>query len=212
MLGALAGFLEKFIEERSTPLPKVCKEIAEFTKKEIPQHAMLSSPLQALLLKFLVEITSSKKVLELGTFTGYATLAMASGLPPDGKIVSIDREKKYLEIARKFWDKDPNGGKIQEIHGEILKVLPRLEEGWDFVFIDADKINLIGYLELSLEKISPQGLIVVDNIFWGGKVFLEEKDEETQAIQAFTQYVVGREDLEKLLLPIRDGLYLIRKK
>lgn len=201
--------------EKSDSAGQLCQDLELETKASQPLHRMLCGPLECSLLKSLIHLNGSKKILELGTFTGYSALSMAEALPEDGIVVTIDKNKKINEVAKKFWSQSIHGKKIEALFGEALEVLKTLEGHFDLIFIDADKRNYKNYFDHCLELLSEKGAIVVDNVLWSGRVvdgYSSDEDKSTIYLQEFNNYIASREDLIKTLLPIRDGIYLIQKR
>ena len=200
--------------EKSNPASRVCSELEAFTKETQPLHRMLCGPLEASLLKGLIRLNGATNVLELGTYTGYSALSMAEALPSDGRVVTIDKNKKIHEVSGEFWKKSSHGHKIEALFGDGLTVLETIDDKFDLIFIDADKRNYINYLNKGLELLNERGVIVVDNVLWSGRVvegYSEELDKSTEFLKEFNNYVESRRDLVKTLLPIRDGIYIIQK-
>jgi len=172
--------------------------------------------LEGSFLGFLVSLTGAKTILEVGCFTGSSALAMAERLPEDGKLLTLDVNPKTNEIAQKFWAESPAGKKIQAIIAPALETMQTLKadgKKFDLIFIDADKPNYANYLSLGLELLSPQGFVIVDNCFYGNDVLRDSPETENgKAIRKFNHMVFEDKSLEKVLLPVRDGIYLIRKK
>ncbi|WP_372651734.1 O-methyltransferase [Halobacteriovorax sp.] len=202
--------------EKSTCPGEVCNDLEVYTKENHPLHRMICGKLEASLLKFLISLSGASEVLELGTFTGYSALAMAESLPDGGRVTTIDKNKKISTISNEFWKKSEHGAKINQLFGDGLEVLSTLKSKFDLVFIDADKRNYQAYFDKCLELLNENGLIVVDNVLWSGRVVpgfnddLEE-DKSTKYLMDFNDYIESRNDLVKTLLPIRDGIYLIKK-
>ncbi len=172
---------------------------------------MLVGELVAGFLTTLISLGQVKRVLEIGTYTGYSALAMAEALPENGEIVTLDINAENVEIGKSFWQKSPHGQKIKSIIGDAHESIASLSGSFDMIFIDADKTGYIKYLRAGLEKLSKRGFIVVDNCLWSGDVLKESSsDQSTQALRSFNEYVAGRADLQKTLVPIRDGLFLIK--
>ncbi|MRI34593.1 methyltransferase [Endozoicomonas sp. OPT23] len=161
-------------------------------------------------LKMLVAISSSKRVLEIGMFTGYAALSMAEALPEGGEIYCCETNPQAIEVAEEFFQKSGQGNKLKVLFGRALDTIPTIEGELDFVFIDADKKKYREYVDLVLPMVRKGGLIVVDDALWKGGV-LDPQDERDQIIADLNQYFSGRVDLENVLLPIRHGLHIIRK-
>jgi caffeoyl-CoA O-methyltransferase len=158
----------------------------------------------------LARLVSARRVLELGTFTGYSALVMAEGLPDDGELITCDIDPEVTDIAKRYWSRSPHGGKIELRLGPALETLKTIEGPFDLVFIDADKENYINYWELCLPKTRSGGLLVVDNVLWGGEV-LDPKDETDKAIAEFNRHVYKDKRVEVVMLPVRDGLTLAYK-
>ncbi|MFG1494813.1 O-methyltransferase [Halobacteriovorax sp. ZH4_bin.1] len=207
--------IEKYCLNKSNIPSDLCVELGDYTKDNHPLGRMISGELVASLLGFFIRSNNYKTILEIGTFTGYSALAMAENIPDDGKVVTIDKNKKINTFAKSYWDRSEVGNKIEARFGDANLVLKDLAgQKFDLVFIDADKGSYRNYLELSLELLSDNGMIVVDNVLWNGKVTSENIDPEdktTNALVEFNNYIESRDDLYKTMLPIRDGLYLIQK-
>lgn len=200
---------------KSTCPSSTCDELESFTRENHPLHRMLCGKLEASLLGFLINISGAKKVLELGTFTGYSALSMAESLGEGGSVTTIDKNKKISTISKEYWGKSAANNKIKPLFGDALEVLETIDETFDLVFIDADKRNYKAYFDKCLELLSPNGFIVVDNVLWSGRVVpgysSDEEDKSTKYLVEFNDYISSRNDLTKTLLPIRDGIYLIKK-
>ena len=202
------------IDKSSSPSLE-CRNLEENTKNTQPLHRMLCGPLEASILKSLITLNSSQKVLELGTYTGYSALCMAESLPENGKVVTIDKNKKINVVAKEYWSKSIHSRKIQALFGDGLEVLNTINESFDLIFIDADKRNYIKYFDKCLSLLSEKGIIVVDNVLWSGRVvdgYCDEEDKSTVYLKEFNEYVSKKEGLVKTLLPIRDGIFLIQKE
>jgi caffeoyl-CoA O-methyltransferase len=191
-----------------------CAELEAETKNVEAMPEMLIGKLEASFLGLLIRATGAKRILELGTFSGYSALAMAEHLPTDGEIHTIDIVRK--DYTSRYWRESPHGIKIKSHLGAALEVIPNLTGRFDMVFIDADKENYSNYFELVVPKLTARGLIIVDNVLWSGRVLLDDEelvsDTATLAIKKFNQMVCSRADLHKTMLPIRDGILLISKK
>jgi caffeoyl-CoA O-methyltransferase len=207
----IPGEIEKYCIEHSTRPGTVVQELGEFTRKGIHGSNMLIGEMEAAVLGFLIKLGNVKKILELGTYTGYSALAMAEYLPVDGKIITVDINPHTTKIAQEFWDKSPHGKKITQILKPGLEALSSLQESFDLIFIDADKNNYSNYLEWSLSHLNPQGFIVVDNTLWHGKVLTPGADKQTDSIIGHNQKARDLIGYTKVLLPIRDGMFLIQK-
>ncbi len=210
------NFLDKSIEEycvshSSAPSP-VCQEIYDYTVKKVPMAVMITGPYEAAFLGFLVGLTGAKRVLEIGTFTGYSALAMAERLPEGGEVITIDINQDTSTLAKSFWKKSPVGNRIKPLLGDALTLLKEIKSPVDFAFIDADKARYPEYVQATLPLLSPLGMIAVDNTLWSGRV-LEEKtdDPDTLGVQKLNNWVRDNQALQKVLVPIRDGILLIGK-
>ncbi|MGP0567211.1 O-methyltransferase [Nitrospina sp. 32_T5] len=178
-------------------------------KLELPQ--MLTGRLEGRFLKLLVQILGAKRVLEIGTFSGYSALSMAEGLPEDGRLFTCDVDPAAIEMAKKYFHRSEHGSKITLLEGDALKSVEKVDGPLDMVFIDADKVNYLNYYEAVLPKVRSGGLIVVDNVLWSGRV-LNPKDESDHAIDDFNRSVHADDRVEGVLLTVRDGVYCLRKK
>ena len=200
------------LNHSSKPSPE-CDALEKHTRAYVPHAQMVSGGLVQSFLSILIKAAGVKRILEIGTFTGYSALAMAEQLPEDGKIVTLDINPETNKVAQEYWRKSPHGKKIESKLGDAITILNELQPGFDLVFIDADKLNYLNYLKRVQKLISINGLIVADNTLWSARVLEENpKDADTQGIKAFNDYVAAQPDLMCSLVPIRDGLMLIRKR
>lgn len=216
--------IEEYCIDKSTHPSHEALELEVYTRQNVHGSQMLIGRLEASFLGFLIRSISAKKILELGTFTGYSALAMSEHLPDSGEIITVDVNAKTVEIAKSFWNRSKNGNKIKSIIGPGLDVLSKFQtekQMFDMIFIDADKRNYKSYLDLSLSLLNDNGIIVVDNVLWSGRVVpgfvqtLDKEDQEhrnTNYIIEMNDYVAANSNLYSTLLPIRDGIFLIRKK
>lgn len=173
---------------------------------------MLSGPVQGKLLEMISHMIRPQRILEIGTFTGYSALCLAEGLTNDGELHTIEFREETAAIAHNFFRRSALYPKIKLHVGNALNIIPTLKESWDLVFIDADKPGYIDYFKLVLPAVRKNGFILADNIFFHGQVFTESpKGKSAKAIKAFNDFVHHSDDIDKLVLTIRDGLYLLRK-
>ena len=209
----------KFIDERlmdysikhsTTPSIK-CDDIQTHTKENVEMSQMLVGKLEGSLLGFFIRAIQAEHILEIVTFTGYSALAMAENLPANGQIITLDINPETSKIAHSFWGKSEHGKKITQILGPALDSLKSIDKQFDLIFIDADKINYQNYLDICLKKLSPKGIIVLDNMLWSGKVVKNDQDESTQILKRVNEWVKKQEDLYSTLLPVRDGMLLIKR-
>ena len=173
---------------------------------------MLSGHYQGRVLSILSKLIKPTSVLEIGTYTGYATLCLAEGLSEHGNIHTIDIKEELVDFQRKYFDLSGKGSQIHQHLGEAIHVIPTLNTTFDLVFIDADKSNYVNYFHLIIDKMSKGGIILSDNVLWSGKVIepLNPKDEDTKVLLEYNQLLKNDSRLETVMLPIRDGLTISR--
>jgi caffeoyl-CoA O-methyltransferase len=172
---------------------------------------MLSGRLEGTLLQMLAVSLGAQRILEIGTFTGFSALMMAAALPEDGKLITCEINPKAISIARSFFQRSPDGRKIELREGPALETLKTLAGPFDLVFIDADKETYTAYYEAALSLLAPNGLIAVDNVLWSGRV-LNPEDDNSRAIAAFNEHVRQDQRVTQVILTVRDGLMLIRRR
>lgn len=205
---ALKMYLEAFCE----PEPPLLTQIYRETQLKVLMPRMASGHYQGRLFSMLSKIILPKKILEIGTFTGYATLCFAEGLATDGKIITLDINEELEERVRSYFELAGLTGVIDYRIGDATKLLKTINEIFDLVFIDADKKNNLAYYELVFDKVRPGGIIIVDNVLWSGKVLNQNTDTATANINHFNNFIHADNRVEKLILPVRDGVFIIRKK
>jgi caffeoyl-CoA O-methyltransferase len=203
--------LEHYATEHTSEEPDLMRRLAKETVEKMERHRMLTGRLEGTFLKLLVRMLQAKRVLEVGTFTGYGTLMMASSLPVGGRVITCDVDPSAEAIASRYFAESRHGEKIELKMGPALETLRELSGPFDLVFIDADKKNYPRYYELCLERTRTGGAIVVDNVLWSGRV-LKPADEESRAIATLNDRVQNDDSVDNVLLPIRDGVMLIVKK
>jgi caffeoyl-CoA O-methyltransferase len=205
--------IESYAAAHSTPLPPLLDELTATTEREMGALSrMISGQLEGTLLQTLLFAMDAKRVLEIGMFTGFSAQMMAAALPDDGRIVTCDIEPRHIAIAKQFFARSPHGHKIEVREGPALDTLKTLEpRSFDFVFIDADKRNYINYYEASLPLLAQGGTIAVDNVLWSGRV-LDPKEEDDRAIVAFNDHVRADARVTSVLLSVRDGVMVIRRR
>lgn len=203
---------QEYAEKYSSPEDKLLQEIHEYTNNHHPEAVMLSGHLQGKLLEMLSSMIRPERILEIGTFTGYSALCLAKGLAPNGKLHTIEIRETDAARARSYFDRSPFSEQIVLHTGNALSIVPQLDEIWDFAFIDADKPAYVEYFNLVFPRLRKNGFILADNIFFHGQV-LEDRvsGKSAKGIQAFNDHIRQRKDIEKVVLTVRDGLYLIRK-
>lgn len=205
----LQNLLLKYCEPESELLQHIDRE----THLKVLMPRMLSGHYQGRVLSMLSKMNNPKRILEIGTFTGYATLCLAEGLTADGIIYTLDVNAELEDMVRKNFSKSSLNNKINYIIGDAQQSLKTLsEETFDLVFIDADKKNNGTYYDLIFDQVKPGGVIIVDNVLWSGKILNNAQDKDTKNIHNFNDYINADQRVEKLILPVRDGLLMIRKK
>jgi len=211
MLTLLKPELEEYAFTKTSTDGTLLQELTAETyeKMEIPQ--MLCGRLEGRFLKLMVQISSAKRVLEIGMFTGYSALSMAEGLPADGELITCDINPQAIEFAKRYFARSEHGKKIKVMEGAALDSIAKLSGQFDLAFIDADKGNYTNYYEAIMPLMKSGGVILVDNVLYSGEV-VEPKSSEGKAIASFNEHVTKDNRVEAVLLTIRDGVYLIRKK
>jgi len=189
----------------------VLRELREHCFEHYEDKAMLSGFVQGRVLSMFSHMIKPHSVLEIGTYLGYSTICLAEGLADGGKVISLDVNAETNAVAQSFIDKTEFADRIQLRLGEAAFVMQHMIGPFDLVFIDADKPNYSNYYNLVFDKVRPGGFIVADNVLWSGRVLDEEKDENTQALHEFNQMVLADDRVSNVLLPIRDGLMVVRK-
>ena len=203
--------LQTYLEQHCDPEPELLRYISRETHLRVPMARMISGHYQGRVLSFLSKISSPKRILEIGTFTGYSTICLAEGLAPDGIIDTIDVNEELEERVREYFSKSDFNSKIRYRIGNAAELIPSIDETFDIVFIDADKKNNETYYNLVFDKVRQGGLIIVDNVLWYGKIASGATDKDSNNIRSFNERVINDPRVEKLILPVRDGLLIIRK-
>ena len=204
--------IERYAEEHTTPPPELLARLAEETRATLESPQMLTGTVEGRFLEFLVYATGARRVLELGTYSGYSALSMAAALPDGGRIDTCEIDEEHAAVARRYIGESPYGDRIQLHLGPALETIERLEGEFDFVFIDADKENYVNYYEAVLPRLSERGLIGADNTLWSGRVLDDSDDSEgTRAIKAFNEHVRSDARVVSVMLTVRDGITLIRR-
>jgi len=206
--------LDNYIVAHSEQEPELLQQLTRETYQKVLQPIMLSGPYQGRVLSMISKLIKPKMILELGTFTGYSTLCLAEGLTSDGELHTVDINEELVDFQRKYFDKSDYGHQIIQHTGSALDIIPNLNINFDLVFIDADKPNYSNYFHLIIDKLNTGGIILSDNVLWHGKVVepLDEKDKSTKAVIDYNALLKNDERIETVLLPIRDGLTISRKK
>jgi len=203
---------EQYAKDHTTPESDLFYRLNRETHLKTLYPRMLSGHLQGQFLRMLSKTIHPGNILEIGTFTGYSTLNLAMGLAENGVLHTIDSNPESVEIGKKYYIEAGVINKIKTHIGNAMKIIPTLDEKFDLVFIDADKENYLNYYKMVFEKLNPGGIILADNAFWDGKVLDgNTSDKEAQGIKTFNEYVQNDHRVENVLIPLRDGLMMVRK-
>lgn len=204
--------VQAYAEELSTPLDSLSREVLDYTLKNHPESQMISGAFQGRFLAMISSLIHPRRILEIGTFTGFSALMLAAGLSENGILHTIELREEDADRAQSYFDRSPYRDQILLHRGNALNIIPKLEETWDLVFIDADKPAYIDYFNLVFPRLRKNGYIFADNIFFHGEVLQSPlKGKNAKAMRAFNDFIRQRDDIEKIALTIRDGLYLLRK-
>ncbi|HHJ51339.1 MAG TPA: O-methyltransferase [Phaeodactylibacter sp.] len=203
-----------YCELHSTPLGPVLEELRRETHLKTMAPQMLTGPVQGAFLQMLSKLLQPELIVEVGTFTGYSAICLAAGLREGGRLHTIEIDEELLRFGKKYYPRAGMEERIVQHLGDAREILPKLPDGFDLVFLDADKPSYAAYYEICLEKMKPGALLLADNVLWSGKVLNEkdrQTDEDTKALHAFNQMVQADPRVENFLLPLRDGLMMVRK-
>lgn len=203
--------LKDYLLNISDEEPPLLAKLREDTTKLIGLGQMLTGPIEAKFLQLLIKLKRAKNCLEIGTFTGYSALYMSAGLPIDGTLITCEINETHAQFAQRYFNQSPDGHKIKLRLGSALDTLERLTEPFDFIFLDADQKNYPLYYEKLISLLAKDSVLIVDNALWKMKVLQSEQDKTTQAIHQFNLLAKQDKRVETLILPIRDGLLMIRK-
>ena len=215
MIDITHPLIETYISEHSSGEPALLQQINRDTYAEVLMPRMISGHFQGRVLSMLSHMMRPKRILEIGTFTGYSALCLAEGLREGGELITIDINEELEDRVRSYFHQASMEDTITYLIGNAVTIIPSLEGIFDLVFIDADKHNYLQYYHLVFDKISPGGFIMVDNTLWNGKVgdpAVVSKDKDTRNLDDFNKYILQDNRVEKVILPVRDGITVIRKK
>ena len=205
--------IDEYAAAHSAAESDVCKLIREETYRTQDCPQMVVGPLEGAFLKVMARTVNAKRVLEIGTFTGYSALVMAEALSDDGTVLTCEIDADSAAFARRFWDKSPHGKKIHVRVGPALETMAALKGPFDLIFIDADKANYVNYYRRALDLISPNGVILIDNVLWSGRVLnTNNPDPSTTAIQELNRVVASDPRVTAVLATLRDGVFVIKPK
>lgn len=205
--------IEDYIRKNSSKEPEILKDLNKETHLKVLNPRMLSGHIQGRFLSIITKLIKPKKILEIGTYTGYSAICMAEGLIENGIIHTIDINEELVSIQNKYFAKSKCNNSIIQHVGDARSIIKSINEKFDLVFLDADKENYIEYYELVIEKVKKGGLIIADNVLWTGKVVEPEKDDDqlTQYLIDFNKMINEDDRVENIILPLRDGLNVILK-
>ena len=206
--------IEHYAQQHTQDEPELLKQLNLETWQTVLAPRMLSGPLQGRLLSLIAQLIRPKAILEIGTYTGYSALCLSEGLTQDGVLHTIDRNPELRALQQKYFDRSGKARQIIAHLGDATEILPGLEQKFDLIFIDADKSNYLNYLRLVTPMLNSGGLLISDNVLWSGKVTQKVKadDLDTKVLQEFNQQLKAHPEYQTVLLPIRDGLSIARKK
>lgn len=207
--------IDEYVVAHSENEPQLLQLLTRETYQKILQPRMLSGHYQGRVLSMISKLVNPTCILEIGTYTGYSALCLAEGLKENGSLHTIDVNEELVDFQRKYFDLSPYGNQIHQHLGNALEIIPLLKDTFDIVFIDADKENYASYFELIIDKLNPGGIILSDNVLWSGKILetkLKKEDKATPALKAYNKLLKEDKRVETIILPIRDGLTISRKK
>jgi caffeoyl-CoA O-methyltransferase len=205
--------IEEYAAAHSVAESDVCRLIREETYRTQDCPQMVVGPLEAAFLKVVALTVRARRVLEIGTFTGYSALTMAEALPEGGTVLTCEIDPDSAAFARRHWDKSPHGRKIEVRVGPALETLRTLTGPFDVIFIDADKANYVNYYRRAKDLIAPTGVILIDNVLWSGRVLnARHPDPSTTTIQELNRVVASDPRVTAVLLTLRDGVFVIKSK
>ncbi|MDT0675765.1 O-methyltransferase [Autumnicola musiva] len=206
--------IDNYIVKHSQQEPELLSRLNRETHQKILQPRMLSGHYQGRVLSLLSKIIRPENILEIGTYTGYSALCLAEGLTEDGILHTIDVNEELFDFQQKYFNASPYKANIKQYVGNALEIIPTIESCFDLVFIDADKPNYPEYFNIIIDKLNPGGVILSDNVLWSGKIVkdVSPDDESTRALLKYNKLLATDDRIETVILPIRDGLTLSRKK
>jgi caffeoyl-CoA O-methyltransferase len=210
----LPNKIDDYVVNHSQQEPKVLQELSKETWQKVLNPRMLSGAFQGRVLSMISKLIQPKNILEIGTYTGYSALCLAEGLSSKGKVITIDKNEELETLQNKYFKKSGYRNQIEQKVGNALEIIPKINEKFDLVFIDADKSNYVNYFHLIIDKMNSGGIILSDNVLWSGKVVeaLDPKDLDTKVLLDYNKLLNSDDRIETVLLPIRDGLTISRVK
>ena len=207
----VAPEIEAYAEAHSMPESAVCRRLREETYRSVEFPQMVVGPLESAFLKMMATLVGAKRVLEIGTFTGYSALCFAEVLPDDGSVITCDIDAETTKLAERYWAQSPAGRRIEARIGPAIETMQTLEGGFDVIFIDADKLNYVDYYQRGLELLAPKGVMLIDNVLWSGEVLKHPApDSATEVLQDLNRIVAADPRVTSVLVTIRDGVLVVR--
>lgn len=211
MKALVAPDVEAYAEAHSIPESDVCRRLREETYRSVELPQMVVGPLEGAFLKMIATLVEARRVLEIGTFTGYSALCLAEALPDDGTVITCDIDAATTELAKRYWAQSSAGGKIESRLGPALETMQTLAGRFDLIFIDADKMNYVNYYQCGLTLLSPKGVMLIDNVLWSGEVLKHPApDGATEVLQDLNRFVAADPRVAAVLVTIRDGVLVVR--
>lgn len=206
--------LDNYIVAHSQQEPVLLQELNRETYQKVLQPRMLSGHYQGRVLSMISKLTNPKNILEIGTYTGYSALCLAEGMQANGELHTIDSNEELFDFQKKYFDKSDYNGQIHQHLGNALEIIPKLDVTFDLIFMDADKDNYVNYFNIVIDKLNPGGILLSDNVLWSGKVIepLKKDDISTKVLLEYNKLLNEDHRVETVVLPIRDGLTISRKK
>jgi len=208
----LAPDLDAYVVAHTDAEPTLLKELNRDTNLNVLYPRMLSGHLQGRVLSMMSKMIAPKRILEIGTYTGYSAICLAEGLQADGKLYTVDINEELETMVRSYFAKAQIEEQIDFRIGPALEIIPQIDDQFDMVFIDADKENYSNYFDLVIDRVTPGGFIIADNVLWSGKVTEENADRETEALKSYSKKIHLDDRVENVLFPVRDGLMVARKR
>ncbi|MEY2594973.1 MAG: hypothetical protein RI965_245 [Bacteroidota bacterium] len=204
---------EQYAKVHSSPNNELLQEIHDFTLQHHAEPHMLSGPVQGKMLSLISRMIKPKRILEIGTFTGYSALCLVEGLPSDGILHTIELRETDAATAQRFFDRSPFKNKIKLHQGDAHQILQEIDEDWELVFVDAEKTGYIKYFDTLIEKVKPGTFLIFDNVFFHGEVLNEKiKGKSGNAIAAFNDHIKNSNKIDHVMLTVRDGISIMQKK
>lgn len=204
--------VQTYLEEHTKDRAEILDKLHRRTYVEMLMPQMISGLVQGNLLTMICKLIKAEQILEVGTFTGYGTICLADGIPDHGQITTVEKNREFEVIAQEHWKIAGVQSKITQVFGDASQVLKELNQEWDLVFIDAAKKYYSDYFDLVLDQLKPGGLILADNVLWSGKVITDPTDPISKQLDRFNKKITADPRVENVILPLRDGIHMIRKK